>query len=407
MSAPASRTLSGQRTVVSLISVGHCYSHLSSIAVAPLFPALRDAFDVSWVALGALMTVFSVATSVAQIPVGLVVDRYGGRAVLVAGLVLLGGSLALAGGAESYWQVVVLFALAGLGNSVFHPADLSILSRRVDRAWLGRTVSLHSFVGYVGWAIAPISMAGLSAAFGWRGALIGAGIAGLAVAALIQWRRAAFEDESEVETGAGAAGKSQRFDIRARLMAMTEGPMIRIFLFFLFTSMTIGGIAGFLAIAMVQLFGADQAGGNFSLTVFMVAMAGAVLFGGVVADRVSAHDRLAMWTVAGGAAVLALLSFGQGGFFAGLAVIALAAFLLGVSSPSRDLIVRASAPAESLGLAFGFTSTGLSIGFALGPIAVGGLMDLGRPDLAILVLAAVSGLAALALAARRRPAPAR
>ena len=137
MGATASRALSGQRTVVSLISAGHCYSHLTSVAVAPLFPALREAFDVSYVALGALMTVFSVATSVAQIPVGLLVDRYGGRLILVIGLVLLGGSFALAGGVDAYWQVVLLMALAGLGNSVFHPADLSILSRRVDPAFLG------------------------------------------------------------------------------------------------------------------------------------------------------------------------------------------------------------------------------------------------------------------------------
>ena len=406
MSSTASRALSGQRTVVSLISAGHCYSHLSSVAVAPLFPALREAFDVSYVALGALMTVFSIATSLAQIPVGLLVDRYGGRLILVIGLVLLGGSFALAGGVDAYWQVVLLMAIAGVGNSVFHPADLSILARRVDPAWLGRTVSLHSFVGYVGWAIAPMSIAGLSAAFGWRGALIGAGIVGLAVAALIQWRRTAFDDEP-VEGAASRTSQVERFDVRARLMAMTEGPMIRIFLFFLFTSMTIGGMAGFLAIAMMELYGADLAAGNFSLTVFMVAMAGAVLFGGVLADRISAHDRLAMWTVASGAAVLALLALGFGGFLAGLAVVAASGFLLGVSSPSRDLIVRASAPAESLGLAFGFTSTGLSIGFALGPITVGGLMDLGRPDLAILVLAAVSGLAALSLAARRRTVPAR
>ena len=405
MSATARRALPGQRTVVSLISAGHCYSHLSSVAVAPLFPALRDAFDASYVALGALIAVFSVATSVAQIPVGLMVDRYGGRPVLVIGLVLLGGSLVLAGGADAYWQLVALFALAGLGNSVFHPADLSILARRVQRAWLGRTVSLHSFVGYVGWAIAPMSMAGLNAAFGWRGALIGAGIVGLAVAAAIQWRRTAFDD-GPGGASAGAVERAGRFDIRARLTAMTDGPMIRIFLFFMFTSMTVGGLAGFLAIAMMQLFGADQAGGNLSLTVFMVTMACAVLFGGVVADRITAHDRLAVWTVVGGAAVLALLAFGFGSFLAGLLVIAASGFLLGVSSPSRDLIVRASAPAESLGLAFGFTSTGLSIGFALGPITVGGLMDLGRPDLAILVLAGVSGLAALSLAARRRPAPA-
>ncbi len=406
MSATASRALSGQRTVVSLISTGHCYSHLSSVAVAPLFPALREAFDVSFIALGALMTVFSVATSVAQIPVGLMVDRYGGRLVLVIGLILLGGSFALAGGADAYWQVMLLMVFAGLGNSVFHPADLSILARRVDPAWLGRTVSLHSFVGYVGWAIAPMSIAGLQAAFGWRGAMIGAGIVGLAVAAAIQWRRTAFDEEPDAAEDESTS-RGERFDIRARLMAMADGPMIRIFLFFAFTSMTIGGIAAFLAIAMMQLFGADQASGNLSLTVFMVAMACAVLFGGVLADRITAHDRVAAWTVAGAAAALVLLSLALGGLTAGLAAVAAAGFLLGVSSPSRDLIVRASAPAESLGLAFGFTSTGLSIGFALGPVAVGGLMDLGRPDLAILVLAAVSGFAALALAARRRTAPAR
>ncbi len=405
MSSAVPRAFAGQRAVVSLISTGHCYSHIAAVAVAPLFPALRTEFGVSYVALGALMTVFAVAGSAAQIPVGLLVDRYGGRPALVAGLTLLGGSFAFAGAADAYWQLVLLLGLAGLGNSVFHPADLAILSRRVDRAFLGRAVSLHSFVGYVGWALAPMSMAGLGAVFGWRGAMIGAGVAGLAVAALVQWRRRDFDG------GAGPASdmrgeQDKRFDIRARLMGMTEGPMIRIFLFFMLTSLTIGGIAAFLAIAVARLFGADQDDGNLSLTVFMVAMACAVLAGGVLADRIAAHDRLATWTVAGAAAALALLSFGFGGFAAGLAVIAAAGFLLGVSSPSRDLIVRASAPAHSLGLAFGFTSTGLSIGFALGPVLVGGLMDLARPDLAILALAAVSGLAVLTLTGRRKPIPA-
>ena len=114
------------------------------------------------------------------------------------------------------------------------------------------------------------------------------------------------------------------------------------------------------------------------------------LRGGIAVDRIGKHDFLVSATIAGGALCLAAIAPGWGGYPAGLICFGLSGFLMGIASPSRDLLVRAASPPRSIGLAFGYTSTGLSIGFAAGPPAIGWLMDLGRPDFGLLTLAGLS-----------------
>ena len=387
MSTPAAGTLAGQRIVVSLIGAGHCYSHLCSIALAPLFPLLRAALDVSYLALGSLIATFAVASRLGQIPVGVLVDRFGGRLILVVGLVCLGGAFVGAGIFGGYWPLMAMMAIAGLANSVFHPADYAILSRRIDERYLGRAVSVHAFVGYVGWAVAPASMLALSVPFGWRGALIALGAAGLAIAALIQWQGAAFDEGRK----AARSRPARQWQSPGQIVATMVSPvMIALFLYFMLTSMTVGGATSFAAVMMVELFGVDHEAGNVALTAYLAAMAGGVLAGGIAADRIGKHDFLVSATIAGGALCLAAIAPGWGGYPAGLICFGLSGFLMGIASPSRDLLVRAASPPRSIGLAFGYTSTGLSIGFAAGPPAIGWLMDLGRPDFGLLTLAGLS-----------------
>ena len=387
MSTQAAGTVAGQRVVVSLIGAGHCYSHLASIALVPLFPLLREALGVSYVALGALIAAFAVASGVGQIPVGILVDRFGGRLILVLGLVCLGGAFVCAGVFAGYWPLMAMMAIAGLANSVFHPADYAILSQRIDEGYLGRAVGVHAFVGYAGWAIAPASVLALSIPLGWRGALIALGAVGLAIAALIQWQGAVFDEDR----GTARPRPARRWQSPGQIVAMMVSPvMVALFLYFMLTSMAVGGATSFAAIMMADLFGVGREAGNFALTAYLAAMAGGVLLGGIAADRIGNHDLLVSATIAGGALCLAAIAPGWGGYLAGLAAIGLSGFLMGIASPSRDLLVRAASPPQSIGLAFGYTSTGLSIGFAAGPPAIGWLMDIGRPDLGLLTLAGIS-----------------
>src|SRR5262249_51003425 len=113
---------------------------------------------------------------------GVLVDRFGARRILSAGLAILGTAIALAGMAPRYGALVLAMVGAGLGNGVFHPADYSIFNTRVDPRRLGRAYSAHSSSGSLGWGMAPIAVGGLATVIGWGVAVASGGRVGVLVA---------------------------------------------------------------------------------------------------------------------------------------------------------------------------------------------------------------------------------
>ena len=71
--------------VIGLVGLAHMISHFSQLLLAPLFPWLKDAFNVSYTELGFLMTVFFVVSCAVQTASGFLVDRYGPRPILFGG----------------------------------------------------------------------------------------------------------------------------------------------------------------------------------------------------------------------------------------------------------------------------------------------------------------------------------
>src|SRR5438105_15247730 len=83
--------------VIGLIGVAHGLSHFFQLVLPPLFPLLKAEFDVSYATLGALVSVFYVASGVCQFGAGFAVDRFGARPVLLTGIGLLTGGALVAG----------------------------------------------------------------------------------------------------------------------------------------------------------------------------------------------------------------------------------------------------------------------------------------------------------------------
>ena len=110
---------------------------------------------------------------------------------------MIGAGFVLMGLATEFWQIIVLSIVAGTGNGVFHPADYSILSARVEERYMGRAVSIHGFSGYAGWFVAPGIMLALDAWLGWRGAIAAAGAAGLVIAAFVVWQGTSLTEGTE------------------------------------------------------------------------------------------------------------------------------------------------------------------------------------------------------------------
>src|SRR6059058_1398523 len=163
--------------VNALIGSGHFLSHYYQLCLPPMFIVWQQAFGVSYAELGLAMALMSGTTAVVQAPIGFLVDRYGARRFLIIGTSLMTLSIAGMGLATEYWRIALLAMVSGLGNSVIHPADYAILSGSVDPSRIGRSFSIHTFVGHVGFAAAPPITAALILLIGWISAAVTGGAA--------------------------------------------------------------------------------------------------------------------------------------------------------------------------------------------------------------------------------------
>jgi MFS family permease len=392
MRSPAVATLIERTKLVTLIGAGHLYSHFCNLVLPPLFLALRAEFEVNFVTLGIAVAAANVASGISQIPFGVMVDRVGGRVTLLIGLLMIGAGFILMGFADAFWQIIALSAVVGAGNGVFHPADYSILSARVDERFMGRAVSIHGFTGYAGWFVAPGTMLALDAWFGWRGALAAAGAAGLVIAAFVVWQGASLTED----TGSRQAPRDRLAfaeSLRRSLALVRSRPMLMMFAFYFITSFTTAALMSFAIVAFGEIHGASLEDGGKILTAFFGAMAIGVLLGGVIADRTDRHGLVTATAICGCAATILLTAFSAVPLVVVAISIALGGMLYGITTPSRDLLVRAATPPGLIGIAFGFTSTGLGVGGAIGPVVCGWVMDAGRPDWMIILIAAVTVIA--------------
>ena len=81
--------------IIGLVSSAHFLSHFFQLALPPLFPILKSAFGVPYLAFGLVMSVFYTASGIGQTVSGFLVDRFGARRVLLTGLCLLAATIGL------------------------------------------------------------------------------------------------------------------------------------------------------------------------------------------------------------------------------------------------------------------------------------------------------------------------
>jgi FSR family fosmidomycin resistance protein-like MFS transporter len=389
-------------SVIGLVCGGHLFSHFYMLTLPPLFPVLKTELGVSYTALGGLLTAFSLASGSAQYPMGILVDRFGARYILIGGLSLLASAFALMSLAPGYDVLLALAFVAGFGNSVFHPADYSIIGASVNPARLGRAYSIHTFSGHIGWSAAPPVMVFLTALWSWRAALAVVGILGLMMALTLFLGRRRFASDlahahapaaaprAQTPTGKVGTGKA------GALSVLTAPPVLLMFFFFMMTSAILIALPSFTPASLTTLFGTPLVDANAALTAFLVGGAIGVLTGGLVADRLRRLDLIAALGFCAAAVAVVLVGNVAMSVVPLAAVFAFAGFMLGIISPSRDLLVRAITPPGASGKVFGFVSVGLDVGGVLAPLIFGFIIDRGWPAGVFLIAAALMMLALLA-----------
>jgi len=357
--------------VIGLISAAHFFSHFFQLTLPPLFPLLKEVWGVPYVALGLAMSVFYGASGIGQPLSGFLVDRLGAHRVLLGGMGLFSASIALAGLVPVYWLLLPVALLAGLGNSVFHPADYSILNASVDPRRIGRGYSVHSISGNLGWAVAPIVVVGLTAHFGWRVALVTVGAAGLAVVAVLATQLRAFAGGRPAERARSTAGHGVRLLLTA--------PILSAFAYFALIATALIGLQTFGVTTLMRIYETPLSLATGALTAFLVGGAAGILAGGVLADRTPRHDIVAVVGLITAAGFMMLLATGALAPTMLPIVLGLTGLCHGATGPSRDMLVRSATPPGASGKVFGFVYSGLDLGACLTPLAFGWLLDHGDP----------------------------
>jgi MFS family permease len=409
---PAAPPLREDATTIGVVSVAHGLSHFCQLAVPPLFPFIGAAFGLSNTQLGALMSVFFVVSFFGQAAAGFVVDRIGAARVLYAGLALLALAALGLGASPSYALMLVCMAVAGLGNSVFHPVDFSILNARVSPTRLGHAYAAHGISGNLGWALAPVFVVGIAQASGsWRMALFAvAGLVLLVLAGVWLSRHWLAVGQGQAP-GAAAAAARPAASAGSDTFAFLRLPAVwSCFAFFLVAALALGAVKSFAPQAAGQLHAVPGAEVALFLSVFMASSAAGMLLGGHLVRDPERSARIVALGFGMAAVMALLLALGHWSPAAVAVLFALMGFGAGIAGPSRDLLVKAATPAGATGRVYGVVYSGLDVGMTLAPLAFGLLMDAGEYRAIWLAIAALQvALIATAFNVRRQrrrtPAP--
>jgi len=385
---------SSDTRIISLVCAAHFVSHFYILVLPPLFPFVREFYGVSYTEIGFALTAFNLTTALCQTPAGFLVDRVGARSVLVAGLVLGAFCLAVVGLIPSFWLLVAMFALFGVANGVYHPADYAILSQLVSSERASQAFSVHIFAGFLGTAVAPASMLILQQWLGWQGAFLAASVIGLFVAiALVAQPPALFAPPPKPVRPASEAPT----DDKAGWSLLLSGPILLNLLFFVMITFSTTGVQNYSVVALNEAYGTPIGVANTALTANLMLSAFGVLAGGLLAARIGRPEWIAAGSFLGIALTGGLIGLADLGFALLMIVMSLNGFVNGLMQPSRDMIVRAVTPDGQFGKVFGFVTTGFNIGGIIAPLMFGYVMDAGHPRWVFFLVCGLSLLAILTL----------
>ena len=287
------------------------------------------------------------------------------------------------GFAGAYWQLLILAAISGAANAVYHPADYTILAASIKPEKMGQAFAIHTFTGNAGFALAPPVVAVLASFFGWREALMIVGLVGVPVAAAIVWQSSILQD---------VAGTTKKKEAGMSVGDLIfDRTMILFFCFYLLGSAAGSGVQAWLITVLHQVKGIELELASAALTAYMLGTMSGIIFGGWVVDRSKRHI---MMIVAGltrriVAADLVRRCRADDRRRRHRADVPLRASASAATACTpRDIMLKDAVPPSEIGKVFGFVSSGLALGSALTPVPFGYLIDHGYGNW-VLILASI------------------
>ncbi|MER7703468.1 MFS transporter [Kitasatospora sp. NPDC097605] len=354
--------------------------HRTSLGVAGLDAA--DRFGIGASALSTFSILQVLVYAAMQIPVGLLVDRFGPRRVLLLGVVLLStGQLAFAF-SDSFGPALASRAVLGCGDAMTFISVLRIAARWFPAAKNPMVAQLTGLAGMSGNLVTTVVLAQALHSEGWTPTFTAIALLGVAVFALV----ALFLREAPDGPAATAPPAAQpRLGVGRQIRETWREPGTRLGLWIHFTTQFPGNAFGLLwgLPYLVEAQGMTRAAAGGLLTLLVLSnMSFGFLFGRVL-SRTSRARMPIVFTVIGATALLWAVTLAWPGGRPPLWLLVTVVLVMGSNGPASLVgldYARARNPVERLGTASGIVNMGGFIGTMITLFGIGVLLDTLTPD---------------------------
>lgn len=352
--------------VLGAISVTHSINDMMQSVMLALYPVLAGNFQLSFVQIGLITLVYQVSASLLQPVIGRFTDKRPKPYSLPVGMTFTMVGLVLLAVAWNYSIILLAAGLIGIGSSIFHP-ESSRIARMASAGKHGLAQSIFQVGGNVGTAIGPILAAAFILPNGQGSVVWVAGIALLGIVILLQVSR---WYATSMTTSKGKASLANYENGLTRQQVRNAMLILLVLLFSKFIYMA--GLHSYFTFYLMDRFEVSVQTAQYSLFVFLLAVAIGTIVGGPIGDRIG-RRRIIFGSILGSAPFALLLPYVN--FEMTLGLIFVVGVVIASAFPAMVVYGQELMPGHTgtvSGLFFG-----VAFGIAgIGAAAVGALADI-------------------------------
>ena len=276
--------LRSTKVTVALLFVAYAIDYIDRLAINLALPLLGEEFDLDYSQRGLIISTFFIAYTLAQLPGGLLADRYGAVRMALIGLVAWSAFTGLTALAWSFGTLLVVRFLFGLAQGVFPAAAVKLVAERSIPEQRATATGWMNSSNAVGTLLAIVVAAALLPLIGWRGMFLA--VAALGVLSLVSiklWLPPALPAEND--HGPDSSWDNMRTVLRSRAMWLFA-------LMFFGYDFVIWGMSSWVPSYLHDERGIALSSASLLLIPATVVAAVTTVIGGRISDRLAGNSRV-------------------------------------------------------------------------------------------------------------------